>query len=82
VGYVHSIGHGVGLNIHERPFSGSDSSDKDILSPGTVMTIEPGLYYPEQGMGVRLEDTYWVNPVGKIEVLADFPMDLVLPVRI
>ncbi|HMD88639.1 MAG TPA: M24 family metallopeptidase [Anaerolineaceae bacterium] len=82
VGYVHSIGHGVGLNIHERPFSGSDSSDKDILSPGTVITIEPGLYYPEQGMGVRLEDTYWVNPEGKIEILADFPMDLVLPVRI
>jgi len=82
VGYVHSIGHGVGLNIHERPFSGGDSSDKDILSPGAVFTIEPGLYYPERGLGVRLEDTYWVTPAGKLEILADYPMDLVLPVKI
>ena len=82
VGYVHSIGHGVGLNIHERPFSGGDSSDKDILSLGAVFTIEPGLYYPERGLGVRLEDTYWVTPAGKLEILADYPMDLVLPVKI
>jgi Xaa-Pro aminopeptidase len=82
IGYVHSIGHGVGLNIHERPFSGGDSSDKDILSPGTVITIEPGLYYPERGLGVRLEDTYWVTPEGKIEILVDYPMDLVLPVKV
>jgi Xaa-Pro aminopeptidase len=82
VGYIHSIGHGVGLDIHERPFSGGDSSDKDILSPGTVITIEPGLYYPERGLGVRLEDTYWVTPEGKIEILANYPMDLVLPVKI
>jgi Xaa-Pro aminopeptidase len=82
VGYVHSIGHGVGLNIHERPFSGIDSSVKDILSPGTVITIEPGLYYPERGLGVRLEDTYWVTPEGKMEILADYPLDLVLSVRI
>ena len=82
VGYVHSIGHGVGLNIHERPFSGGDSSDKDILSPGTVITIEPGLYYPERGLGVRLEDTFWVTPEGKIDILADYPRDLVLPVKV
>ncbi|MDR3574854.1 MAG: M24 family metallopeptidase [Anaerolineaceae bacterium] len=81
-GYVHSIGHGIGLNIHERPFSGGDSSVKDILSPGTVITIEPGLYYPKNGLGVRLEDSYWVTPDGKIEILANYPQDLVLPVKI
>jgi Xaa-Pro aminopeptidase len=80
-GYVHSLGHGIGLNIHERPWSGISSDDKDCLVPGSVFTIEPGLYYPDKGMGVRLENSLWVRPDGKMEVLAEYPMDLVLPVR-
>jgi len=80
-GYVHSLGHGVGLNIHERPFSGMTANPGDILAPGVVFTVEPGLYYPDQGLGIRLEDTVWVKPDGQIEVLALFPMELVLPVR-
>ena len=80
-GYVHSIGHGVGLKVHERPFSGSTASADDFLTPGVVFTIEPGLYYPERGLGVRLEDTVCVLPGGKIEVMAPYPMDLVLPVK-
>lgn len=77
-GYVHSLGHGVGLNIHERPWFGRQAAPADTLEPGSVVTIEPGLYYPERGMGVRLEDTVWVRPDGKMEVLADYPMDFVL----
>jgi Xaa-Pro aminopeptidase len=77
-GYVHSLGHGVGLNIHERPWSGLIASDDNLLKPGVVFTSEPGLYYPEKGMGVRIEDTYWVSPEGKIEVLVEYPYDLVL----
>ena len=80
-GYVHSLGHGVGLNIHERPFSGATALPADILAPGVVFTVEPGLYYPEQGLGIRLEDTVWVKPDGQVEVLAPFPMELVLLVR-
>jgi Xaa-Pro aminopeptidase len=80
-GYVHSLGHGVGLNIHERPWSGLTATDDNILKPGVVMTIEPGLYYPEQGMGFRIEDTYWVRPDGRIELLADYPYDFVLPMK-
>jgi len=80
-GYVHSLGHGIGLNVHERPWSGISSDDKDCLLPGTVFTLEPGLYYPAKGMGVRLENSLWVQPDGKIEILADYPMDLVLPVK-
>ena len=80
-GYVHSIGHGIGLNIHERPWSGINSDERDCLAPGEVFSIEPGLYYPEQGMGVRLENSLYVRPDGKMEVLADYPMDLVLPVK-
>jgi Xaa-Pro aminopeptidase len=80
-GYIHSLGHGVGLNIHERPWSGLTASADNLLKPGVVMTIEPGLYYPEQGMGFRIEDTYWVRPDGKIELLAQFPYDFVLPMK-
>ncbi|RCK75534.1 MAG: Xaa-Pro aminopeptidase [Anaerolineae bacterium] len=80
-GYVHSLGHGVGLQIHERPWFGTNATEKDILSAGSVFTIEPGLYYPSRGMGVRLEDTYVVKEDGSIEPLAYFPLDLVLPLK-
>ncbi|HEY9077514.1 MAG TPA: M24 family metallopeptidase [Anaerolineaceae bacterium] len=80
-GYVHSVGHGVGLHIHEKPASGANAAEDDFLQPGAVFTIEPGLYYPDQGMGVRIEDTYCVNREGKIEKIAEYPYDFVLPVR-
>jgi len=80
-GYVHSLGHGVGLYIHERPFSGLTVDDTHRLAPGVVITSEPGLYYPEKGMGFRIEDTLWVRPDGKIEILADYPYDFVLPMK-
>ncbi len=78
-GYVHSLGHGLGLNVHERPWSRHTVSDDNILRSGVVFTIEPGLYYPEKGMGVRIEDSYWVNPDGNMELLAEYPYDFVLP---
>jgi Xaa-Pro aminopeptidase len=81
-GYVHSLGHGVGLNIHERPSSRlAESNTDNILKPGVVVTIEPGLYYPDKQMGFRVEDTYWVRPDGKIELLAEYPYDFVLPMK-
>lgn len=80
-GYVHSLGHGVGLNVHERPWSRHTSADDNILRPGVVVAIEPGLYYPEKEMGARIEDTYWVRPDGTLELLADYPYDLVLPME-
>lgn len=80
-GYVHSLGHGVGLNIHERPFSGLTASDDQRLAPGVVITSEPGLYYPEKGMGIRIEDTLWVRADGVMEKLAEYPYDFVLPMK-
>jgi Xaa-Pro aminopeptidase len=80
-GYVHSLGHGVGLNIHERPWFGRNASAEDRLEAGSVFTVEPGLYYPEHGLGVRLEDTVWMRPDGHAEILAEYPLDLVLPMR-
>jgi len=78
-GYNHSLGHGIGLNVHEKPFLGAVSQDKIVK--GSVFTIEPGLYYPEKGMGVRIEDSYCVTPEGRIECLAPYPFDLVLKVK-
>ena len=80
-GYVHSIGHGLGLDVHENPFSGTSSSKDDNLVPGSIFTIEPGLYYPSRKVGIRIEDTVYLNPQGKFEVLADYPYQLVLPVK-
>ncbi|MBN1665583.1 MAG: aminopeptidase P family protein [Anaerolineales bacterium] len=80
-GYVHSLGHGLGLHVHEAPWSGLTAGEQDILAPGVVVTIEPGLYYPSRSLGCRLEDTVAVTPTGEFEILADFPLDLVLPIK-
>jgi Xaa-Pro aminopeptidase len=80
-GYVHSLGHGLGLHVHELPRSGIAATDSERLDPGVVMTIEPGLYYPERGLGVRLEDSVYVRPEGQFEIISPYPLDLVLPVK-
>lgn len=59
-GFIHSTGHGVGLAIHELPTIGSATTR---LRSGNVITIEPGLYYPDIG-GIRIEDTVVVTPSG------------------
>ena len=64
-GYCHSLGHGLGLNIHESPSFSLYGTNKDILRPGHVFTNEPGLYYPQKGFGVRLEDVVFINSKGK-----------------
>jgi Xaa-Pro aminopeptidase len=80
-GYVHSLGHGVGLNIHEKPWFSRPDDSSNALVPGSVFTVEPGLYYPDKGMGVRLEDTYYVTDDGQFERFVDYPMELVLPMK-
>ena len=60
-GFFHGTGHGLGLEIHEAPRLGATSTGK--LRPGHVVTVEPGLYYPEIG-GVRLEDVALVTGNG------------------
>jgi len=80
-GYVHSLGHGVGLNVHEKPWSSRPMDDSNVLQPGSVFTLEPGLYYPEKGFGIRLEDTYFISQEGEFARFADFPMDLVIPMK-
>jgi len=72
-GFVHNLGHGVGLQVHELPTVGP--AGKALLS-GNVITIEPGLYYPGIG-GVRLEDIGVVTAKG-FENFTEFPEDLII----
>ncbi|RPI92767.1 MAG: aminopeptidase P family protein, partial [Chloroflexi bacterium] len=79
-GYVHSLAHGLGLNVHEAPYFPT-TVEKYRLQAGSVFTIEPGLYYPEKGYGVRVEDTVCLNEKGELETLTDCPYDLVIPLK-
>jgi len=57
--FIHGLGHYVGLNVH-------DPGDYDVsLGPGMVFTIEPGIYIPEEKIGVRIEDMYYVDKDGR-----------------
>jgi Xaa-Pro aminopeptidase len=62
--FIHGLGHFVGLNVH-------DPGDYNLpLGPGVVFTIEPGIYIPEEKLGVRVEDTFAVDKDGKLMKLS------------
>jgi Xaa-Pro aminopeptidase len=64
--YGHGLGHGVGLAVHEEPFIRQGA--EEVLKPGMVFTVEPGVYLPDWG-GVRIEDMVLVREDG-VEVLS------------
>ncbi len=72
--FCHSLGHGLGLELHEMPRVSSKS--KDILKNGSVITIEPGIYIPRLG-GVRIEDDVVIHDDSN-EVLSKVPKELVI----
>lgn len=70
-GFFHSLGHGVGLEVHEAPVLGRTP---DVIVAGDVVAVEPGCYRPGFG-GCRLEDLIYVTEDGG-EIITDFPYDL------
>lgn len=72
--FLHGLGHGVGIEIHEPPRLFRDS--EEILTEGMVITVEPGVYLPKK-FGVRIEDTILIKRDG-IERLTSAPYDLAL----
>ena len=71
--FVHPLGHGVGLQIHEAPLLAATSSGS--LAAGMAVTVEPGVYLDGRG-GVRIEDTLVVRDDGAPELLTRFPKEL------
>jgi Xaa-Pro aminopeptidase len=62
--FIHGLGHPVGLNVHDP------GDPTKPLAPGMVFTLEPGIYIPEEKLGVRIEDTYVVAADGKLVCLS------------
>ncbi len=66
--WIHGLGHMVGIDVHDP------ANYPAVLKPGMVFTIEPGVYIPEEKLGVRIEDTFVVSPDGKlIDLIAKLP---------
>ena len=66
--FIHGLGHYVGLEVHDV------GDTKAKLGPGVVFTIEPGIYIPEEKIGIRIEDIYWVDPQGNlVDLTASLP---------
>ena len=63
--FIHGLSHYVGLSVHDP------GNTQQILQPGMVFTIEPGIYIPEEKLGVRIEDTYYVAPDGHLVRLSE-----------
>ena len=72
--YGHGMGHGVGLQIHEAPTLRPESTD--VLEARNVVSVEPGIYIPEESAGVRIEDLVLVTEDG-CERLTQFTKDLI-----
>jgi len=71
--FTHSTGHGLGLEIHEAPRVAAGQTE--VLRPGMVITVEPGVYLPGK-FGIRIEDTVVVTETG-CEILTECPKELI-----
>jgi Xaa-Pro aminopeptidase len=69
-------GDGIGIEIYERPHLGGPSKHRDRIAPGSLFTVEPGLYYPSRHLGVRIEDVVFARPDGSFQNMTEIPYEL------
>ena len=67
--FMHGLGHSLGLGVHDvAPFDGP-------LEPGWVITVEPGIYIPDEGLAVRLENDILITPSGPVDLCSHVPIE-------
>src|SRR6185503_2584350 len=67
--FMHGVGHPLGLDVHDVGIT------TEPIQPGWVMTVEPGIYIPEEGFAVRLENDVLVTEQGPVDLMADVPLE-------
>ena len=67
--YMHGTSHHLGLDVHDV------SGPNQILSEGMVLTCEPGIYVPEEGIGIRLENDILITSNGHVDLMSDIPIE-------
>ncbi|MEO6844049.1 MAG: M24 family metallopeptidase, partial [Ginsengibacter sp.] len=63
----HGISHHLGIDVHDL------GTKTEPIKAGMVLTIEPGIYIEEEGMGIRIEDNYWITKNGNIDLMKNIP---------
>jgi Xaa-Pro aminopeptidase len=66
--FIHGLGHWIGMDVH-------DVGSYGVLPVGSVFTIEPGIYLPDEGFGVRIEDDYLVTEKGLVKMSGKLPSE-------